>query len=366
MRVLALNPFHIGSHKAFLEGWVASSRHDWTVLSLPGRNWKWRMRHAAITFAKQLTDCDSAFDAIFTTDMLNVAEFRGLAKASIGQLPTIVYFHENQLTYPASSASVTRDDRDLHFAFTNLTTALAADAVWFNSHYHRDVFLQALEGFLQRVPDHAPDAAAAEISRKSSVRYPPIDVPNRETAFDRGCVPTICWVSRWEHDKDPETFFAALRLLLEAGREFRLRVLGESFRKVPPCFESAQIDFRDQIDHWGFVDSRAAYLKHLQSSDIVVSTARHEFFGIAVLEAVASGCVPVVPSALAYPEVLAGHRLREHHDGSAQSVAAAIQRADDHRCSSERTQSAKLIAEDFNLRVRVSDLDDQLELAKHK
>ena len=37
---------------------------------------------------------------------------------------------------------------------------------------------------------------------------------------------------------------------------------------------------------------------------MVVSAARNENFGIAVVEAVAAGAWPVVPDALAYPEVI--------------------------------------------------------------
>ena len=52
MRVLALNPYHGGSHRAFLDGWMANSRHRFTLLTLPAHHWKWRMRHAAVTFAE--------------------------------------------------------------------------------------------------------------------------------------------------------------------------------------------------------------------------------------------------------------------------------------------------------------------------
>ena len=60
------------------------------------------MRHSAVEFARQLNrQSDPAgYDALFCTDMLNLAEFRGLCQPEVSSLPAVVYFHENQLTYP--------------------------------------------------------------------------------------------------------------------------------------------------------------------------------------------------------------------------------------------------------------------------
>ena len=144
-----MEPYYGGSHKAFIDGLSKASRHSWTVLTLPAHKWKWRMRHSAITFAAQAAhlpqearDCD----LLFCSDMLNLAEFAGLAPAEIARLPKVIYFHENQLTYPVRF----ENERDCHFAMTNLTSALAADAVWFNSQFHADSFLAALPKFLLR------------------------------------------------------------------------------------------------------------------------------------------------------------------------------------------------------------------------
>jgi len=152
MRVLAVEPYHGGSHRAFLDGWIGHSRHAWTRVTLAPRKWKWRMRHAALTCAEAVRERAAAgesWDCVFASDMLNLAEFRGLAGAAVADLPAVAYFHENQLTYPVEHPSAF----DYHFAFTNLVTAAAADRVWFNSAYHREDFLAELRRFLRRMPE---------------------------------------------------------------------------------------------------------------------------------------------------------------------------------------------------------------------
>ena len=215
MRILALEPYFGGSHQAFLEGWSAASRHDWTVLKLPPYKWKWRMRHAAVTFAdlvRQRFSRSPAPDTLFCSDMLNLAEFRGLAPRWLRDLPGVVYFHENQLTYPVRFES----ERDYQFAMTNMTTALAADAVWFNSAFHRDAFLRALGSFLKRMPDHQPERAVEKIRRKTFVHPPGVSPwPTRQRR--RPGPIRILWAARWEHDKNPTTFFEAMKIVKDRG-----------------------------------------------------------------------------------------------------------------------------------------------------
>lgn len=322
MRILALNPFHAGSHRAFLDGWTARSRHQFTTLTLPGRRWKWRMRHAAVEFAREAGERgknSKPWDVLFTTDMLNLAEFRGLTDPDVARLPAVVYFHENQLTYPDREER----ERDLHFVFTNFTTALAADRVWFNSQYHQNEFLGALDVFLSRMPDAPPKGAVDSIREKCEVQSPGVASFRRFPSDESAGPLQILWVSRWEHDKDPDTFFTALELLAFAGADFRLNVLGESYRQAPACFEAARTRFADRIDHWGFQESAKSYHRILSESDVVVSTARHEFFGVAVVEAAAAGCFPIVPRRLAYPEVL-GDRPEYFHDGTPEGLATRL------------------------------------------
>lgn len=325
MNVLALEPYYGGSHKAFLDGWIERSCHTWRKLTLPDHHWKWRMRHAAITFSRQLGKQNvSDVDVVFTSDMLDVAAFRSLAPEPIGRLPVVLYFHENQLTYPDER----RRDADYHFVFTNLTSALAADSVWFNSDYHRRQFLDGMREFLVRMPDYAPTEAVDQIEAKSSVHSPGVDTfPAR--AERRSGPLRILWSARWEADKNPQTFFDALRELHERDIAFELSVVGGAIvAGTPAVFTGAKHELASHIKQWGYVTDRAAYENVLRDADVVVSTADHEFFGIAIAEAAAAGALPIVPDRLAYPELLrdAGEegRRRFFYDGSAAQLVERL------------------------------------------
>jgi len=325
MNILALEPYHGGSHKAFLDGWQQHSRHAWTVLGLNPNKWKWRMRHAAVTFAAEIgkrVAKGEQWDLVFCSDMLNLAEFLGLTRDALHGCPAVAYFHENQLTYPFQHP----DERDYQFVFTNITTALAANAVWFNSQYHLDEFLAALPAFYRQMPDYRPHETVAQIRQKSSVQPQGIAALVARPPRPPGPI-RILWAARWEYDKDPDMFFEALRLLRARGLAFRLHVLGQQFRQSPPVFAQAEQEFKAQIDTWGYQPSRAAYRAVLARADVAVSTAQHEFFGIGIAEAAVAGAFPLVPRRLAYPEVLAadepGHD-RFFYEGGAPELADAL------------------------------------------
>ena len=337
MNVLALEPYYGGSHKAFIDGLSKASRHNWTVLALPAHKWKWRMRHSAITFAAQverLVEDDRRWDLLFCSDMLNLAEFVALAPREITGLPKVIYFHENQLTYPVR----VEDERDCHFAMTNFTGALAADAVWFNSEFHMNSFLGALARFLKSMPDHQPIEAIEKIRTKSSVHPPGLgDVPLRR---QRKPGPLrILWAARWEHDKNPEDFFEALGILRTKNVRFRVSVIGQSFQDQPDVFAQARRDFEDRIDRWGYQQSYDEYCSALCDADVIVSTANHEFFGIGVVEAIAAGAYPLVPKRLSYPEILGLGRIdragRFFYDGTVTDLAEKL--GELAACIEERT-----------------------------
>ncbi len=326
MKVLALESYYGGSHKAFLDVWMKKSRHQWDLLTLPANKWKWRMRASAIEFADEVNSLLRKgwnWDVIFCSDMLNLAEFMGLAGPSITGIPSIVYFHENQLTYPSRF----EQERDNHFAMTNMVTAMAATKVWFNSAFHRDDFLSALTVFLKRMPDHRPMDAIEDIRKKSEVYTQGIATFAARGKRQAGPI-RILWAARWEHDKNPEDFFKALEGVKEKRVDFRLSVIGEQFKDAPEVFTRAKDFFKDYIDRWGYQESRMEYEAALAEADIIVSTANHEFFGISVVEAIAAGACPVLPRRLSYPEIISGIETESDdeffYDGSAKGLAEKI------------------------------------------
>jgi len=300
--VLAIEPYYGGSHRAFVDTLIRNSRHRYTLLTLPARKWKWRMRGSAIWFAQKLrVNPPDHVDVIFASDMVSVADLRSLLPQSLRSCRIVCYFHENQLTYPLSD----EDERDYQYGFTNITTCLASDEVWFNSASHRDAFLTAVDRLLRKMPDHVPGDVVESIEGRSIVRWPLVESPPHEArATDPTGPTTVLWNHRWEYDKNPELFFRTVQRLVIDGLDFQLVLLGESFRDIPPAFRDGLADMGPRIVHSGFADSREEYWRLVRRCHVVVSTAIQENFGLAVVEAILAGCRPLLPNRLSYPELI--------------------------------------------------------------
>ena len=314
LRVLALEPYFGLSHKTFLEGYRSHSRHQVEIWSLPATKWKWRMRGGAWSFAETArgTTSGEGFDVILASDFLNLPDWRALAPPGFRDLPVLVYFHENQITYPLGREAPV----DFHYGWINASTALAADRILFNSENHRRDFLAALGAVLRKMPDHIPERLLESLPERSAVF--PVGIDFRPHDLVRAPVPrsipeapVIFWNHRWEYDKGPDLFFETLIRLRNQGIPFRLVVCGQSFQARPPVFDRAREALADRIDHFGFFENTEGYLRAAAGADIVVSTAVNEFFGVSVIEAVYLGCLPVLPRRLSYPEIIPAHLHQE-------------------------------------------------------
>ena len=314
-QIIALEPYFGGSHRIFLEGLQAHLNCTCRMLTLPAHGWKWRMRLAAPWFASELqrtlpTPPDNC--CLLCSTFVDVATLKALLPVEWRDVPLASYFHENQFAYPVR----TDHDRDLHFGLTNLTTALASDRLAFNSAYNLETLLAGFRPVLKKAPDmNFPDTEQL-IRAKSIILPPPLDFKGVDaiSATAPNETPVILWNHRWEHDKNPEQFFAALMELKRRGVDFKLIVLGQSFRQQPPIFDEARQKLQQQIIQFGYVASREEYLQWLHRADLVISTADHEFFGLAIIEAVRAGCRPLLPKRLAYPEIFPQEYLYEEEN----------------------------------------------------
>ncbi len=293
------------------------------------------MRGAALALEGAIRDLSPPPpDLLVTTDYMNLPELLALTRDLWARpVPAIVYFHENQLTYPSTSADI----RDFHFGLVNVHSALAADRVLFNSAFHRESFLAAADDLLDRMPDFRPEGVGERIRRRSEVLGLPLDLqemdailstcqvrrrqfrpdealssqPARLNEPSRASRPLVVWNHRWEADRNPEEFFAAIERLDAMAKEglapdFALVVAGQTYQARPAAFDRARERLAGRIERWGYVESRAEYLEILARSKVVVSTSHHEFFGVSVMEAIYMGCAPVLPRRLTYTDIACG------------------------------------------------------------
>jgi glycosyltransferase involved in cell wall biosynthesis len=355
LQVLLLEPFWGGSHRAAAEGWMHHTRHAVTIESLPARFWKWRMRGAALEFARRIESSELRPDVLFASSMLDLAHLKGLLRRPP---PALLYFHENQAAYPGRPGAPPAE-RDLQFAFTNLASVGAADHVGFNSEYQRRAFIEGMASILGRMPDTRPAWILEKMNRISTVLPLGIEtdwIPPRSPGESEGA-PLVLWNHRWEHDKAPEVFFRVIGGLARERVEFRVAVVGESFRSAPDVFRQAREELGRRVVQWGFLERREDYGALLSRADVVVSTARQENFGLSMVEAAFAGAHPLAPRSLSYPEVFPhtlhsrclyrdeeelGRMLRQLLTG-----AAALVPAEDLRRQFSR----------YDWRVRASDFD---------
>jgi len=344
VRILLVEPYFGGSHRAWAEGYASHTVHDVSLLTHPARFWKWRMQGGAVTLAEQARELPRRPDLILASDMLNVPAFLALTRDVFHGVPTLLYCHENQLTYPVPPG----EKRDLTYGMINWLSMLAVDEVYFNSQYHRDDWFGALPNMLKHFPDQSHLHRVDEVRRKSRVLPVGCDLRRLDgdgPVHDVEAPPLILWNQRWEYDKQPELLFEALYELADAGVAFRVALAGKSHRQSAPEFEEARRRLGGRVVHFGFAEE-GAYASLLRRADVVVSTAIHEFFGVSMVEAVYARCFPVLPRRLSYPELIP----KEHHAACLYSGFEGLLRR--LRWAVEHVQDARRIAELLRTSVR--------------
>lgn len=280
------------SHRVWADHLIADQPgFDWRRYELTPRRFRWRIRGNPLSWLDVLPDTPP--DLIVATSMVDLATLRGI-RPELAHVPVLYYFHENQFAYPVSA----RQSQSLEPQLVQLYGGLAADQLVFNSGFNRDSYLTGIAALIDQRADDYPEGVAERLGRRSTVEPVPIEPVAPASERDPQLV---LWNHRWEYDKVPELFAQAILALAEQGVTFRLALLGP--RPQPPPEPLARLRARvgDRIvaDEWA---DAATYRHWVARAGIVVSTTRHEFQGLAMLEATSAGARPLVPDALCYPE----------------------------------------------------------------
>jgi glycosyltransferase involved in cell wall biosynthesis len=305
LRLLLLSPYDAISHQYWRQQLVTDLQTfvalDLTEVTLPARHFSWRFRGNSLTLSQD-PQLQAEYDLIIATSMTDFATLKGLAP-QLNEVPAIMYFHENQFAYPDH-----HPERQLERQITSIYSAMAADRLVFNSQFNQQSFLQGAAELLGKMPDGVPEDVVTKLADVSEVIPVPIQKPARvpdarATDIGRDGL-QIVWNHRWEHDKGLDELETLVTQLVASGLTFRFHLIGQQFRQIPAPIERIKAVLGSRLGQFGYIKDREAYLALLARCDVVLSTARHEFQGLAVLEAVAAGCRPVVPDDLAYREFL--------------------------------------------------------------
>ncbi|MDO6746001.1 tRNA-queuosine alpha-mannosyltransferase domain-containing protein [Gilvimarinus sp. 1_MG-2023] len=311
MRVLLLSGYDAASHKRWRQALAEYLPEcEFTQLALAPRFFSWRIRGSSLTFASLKTAAlDAEYDLLICTSMVDLSSLRGMVP-KLAKLPTILYCHENQFDYPTNH----QQHSSIEPQIVTLYSSICADRVVFNSEFNRQGFLAGAHKLLKKLPDGVDLTLVESVRAKSQVLPVPLEnnlfnqcVKSKKTALSMPA--KIVWNHRWEYDKNPELLYRALQHLLSDNNPhpaFQLHLIGQQFRQKPAVFDKIKLLLESYhcLGELGYIESHKQYMNILQQSDIVLSTADHDFQGLSVLEAVALGCSPLLPRHQVYPEML--------------------------------------------------------------
>jgi len=321
-KLLIISAYHADSHAYWLsqlEQYLSQScDFELEVIHLPARFFAWRVGGNALSLLSEYSDVLAGdYDVLLATSMCDIASLKALCP-SLAQVPSLLYFHENQFEYPKSEynseAQRLRDESNrLNAQMRSIHGVLAADKVAFNSSFNQSSFLQGATALLEKMPDLKPDLLTLVEPKLQVLPVPLARVEESRSGLSvwqqsKSNKLRILWCARWEFDKGLDELLAiadGIKHRQNDGRtpEIEWVILGQKFRQVPKAMKAFLACHEASILHAGFIEEKADFLDCIASCDVVLSTTLHEFFGIAVMEAVERGCLPVLPNRQVYPEL---------------------------------------------------------------
>ncbi len=323
MDVILVVPWYGGSHRAWADGLVAASSHRIRLVTHPALHWRWRFQGGPVTLAAALAseiDRGGRPDCVVVSSLTDVASLIGLARRKLGGVPVAMYLHETQGAYPRTSGA-RREPIDEPAVLAEWRGLCAVDVAWVSSPFLLGALRSSMERVLDRVESPGQAGLVAGVMDRVRVIPPGVDLSwTRRTTpgiLNPEGPPLVLWNQRWDSDKAPMTVVRALDHVAARGVDFGVALVGEVPEHSRGVFEEARRRLADRVVVSGFL-GRNAYIDLLGRADVVVSAARHEFFGIAPVEAMAAGCVPLYPERQNYPHLvpdgLHGGCLHHDHD----------------------------------------------------
>ncbi|CAJ1962010.1 unnamed protein product [Cylindrotheca closterium] len=368
MAVIRFFVMGFASHQTWASGYQrASTKHDVRIEVISGERWKYRMMAACAEWEEKISPEDDILvvDGMFdVTVLMAILRSRGTNDPNARmRIPKVyVYFHENQFTTPFTSQD--RDKKNnthWHYGMAHWRSLLVADGFIFNSQTHFDAFAAALP---KMINEQCPrDAVQWQLQRADSLlktrctilpygleldelvqfqskkrsrptpssELPPVgEVAELLPALESV---KILWNARLEEDKNPAAFLDLIHQIRRQVREgkgtnktdsqllpnsncppIQLIILGTDPSKDRKWENRIRKEFPpEMILYLGWCQDRKEYAKWLQKAHIVVSTAKHETFGISIVESVFSGALPLLPNRLSYPEIFPPETFEQDH-----------------------------------------------------
>lgn len=287
LHILALEPFYTGSRRLMLETIQRHSRHNWTILKLPGKRIERRLEAAAQWFAEVvLRRPQIPFDLLFTSEAINLPELFQLCPELAGR-PVAVYFHDNQL--PAPGRGVTRP-----IDHVNILTALEASEVFFNSLHHLRSFMGRAQAVIRQLPHFFDLDATQRLMSRSSLLPPPVEVDavhdlEGRTGFHRDRRAVFVDL----RNADTKLLADGIKVLQARKQPFQLVTIGPRGH-LPADLPRTSVPEFDE-DGATFAMSRCG---------TYLSTSTEANFDARAIMALASGMRAILPESAAYPELV--------------------------------------------------------------
>ena len=223
-------------------------------------------------------------DLIVTTNGYRLSAIR----SKLPDVPVVVHFGENRLGI-YNERAVTNLTAHVQTGYlTEIDCIDVADEVVFNSAYQRDLMawqLKDLQGKVDYVSNNTIDkVVSATVLPRLVVGKPG---GRKESNL-------VVWNHRWATDKGIDDLLLIDRALYDSSVDCRI-----------VCTSNVQSTAqKTKITFTGRVLPKDEHLDLLSRATVLLSTSKHETFGISVMEGILSGCCPLLPNRQIYPYLI--------------------------------------------------------------